>query len=112
MPTVPDKRAAFQHREWRAQFASASDEFRAIGFELGFADGDAFDHGVMRGPDLRFVGRAAPAVRDQRLLAREEFRAHEHLGKCRVRHVRGLRRRAPAPHRLVTSISRVRIEPL
>ena len=102
------QRAAFEHGERRAQLAAASQEFRAIGFVLGFADGDAFDHGVMRGPNFRFVGRAAPAVaRSARLLAREEFRAHEHLGKCRVRHVRGLRRRAPAPHSEVTSISRV-----
>ncbi len=86
------QRASFEHARAARAVRGRARELRAIGFELGCAHGDAFDHGVMRSPDFRFIGRAAPAVGDQHALAREEFRAHEHLRECRVRHVRGLGR--------------------
>ncbi len=114
--TVPGgagQRAAFEHGQRCAQLAAASDETAPDRFRTPASPhGGAFDHGVMRSPDFRFIGRAAPAVGEQRALAREVFGAHEHLRESRVRHVGCLGRRAPVRHTKSLRSRAARIEAL
>ena len=67
---------------------AASEEARAVGFELDLADGLAIDHGEVAGPDLRFVG-LAPAPRGEQSA---DFGAE-------IRSRRTVWKRPDAPHR-------------
>jgi hypothetical protein len=73
------ERPAIDHRDRRTDAVAASEEARAIGFELAGADLLALDDRQVHRPGRGIGRRAGPACRQQRAHFGSELRAHEQL---------------------------------
>ena len=84
------RQRGFQHRGL-IKTAPAPDEFCPVSFNFNRSGLGAFDNGDMRGPHLGVAGRTAATSGDDHPKLGQIISHDEHLGKCRMRQIGGLR---------------------
>ena len=92
------ERPAVDHRDRRADPASATQETRAIGLELRAADHLAFDDRDMRCPELAFGRRSSPPCSQNSAAVGDELGLYEQIGEGRMSGISRIAAPTPPPH--------------